>query len=87
MKFVSRLTSAACHAAFRRRLGAKPYRGVIIAPWYSLFNVATRGDVKTIQEQVLTPTMNPARVICQPNAGGAIHQLSWSATLQLLFQI
>jgi hypothetical protein len=25
-----------------------------IAPWYSLFNVATRGDVKTIQEQVLT---------------------------------
>jgi predicted ester cyclase len=28
---------------------------VIIAPWYSLFNVATRGDVKSIQEQVLTP--------------------------------
>jgi ketosteroid isomerase-like protein len=27
----------------------------IIAPWYSLFNVATRGDVKSIQEQVLTP--------------------------------
>ena len=27
----------------------------IIAPWYSLFNVATRGDVKAIQEQVLTP--------------------------------
>jgi ketosteroid isomerase-like protein len=26
----------------------------IIAPWYSLFNVATRGDVKAIQEQVLT---------------------------------
>ena len=26
----------------------------LIAPWYSLFNVATRGDVKTIQEQVLT---------------------------------
>jgi ketosteroid isomerase-like protein len=26
-----------------------------IAPWYSLFNVASRGDVKTIQEQVLTP--------------------------------
>src|SRR5258708_39790205 len=25
-----------------------------IAPWYSLFNVASRGDVKTIQEQVLT---------------------------------
>ena len=26
----------------------------VIAPWYSLFNVATRGDVKAIQEQVLT---------------------------------
>ncbi|MEA2870296.1 MAG: hypothetical protein QOH67_272 [Hyphomicrobiales bacterium] len=25
----------------------------IIAPWYSLFNVATRGDVKAIQEAVL----------------------------------
>lgn len=26
----------------------------VIAPWYSLFNVVTRGDVKNIQEQVLT---------------------------------
>jgi ketosteroid isomerase-like protein len=26
----------------------------IISPWYSLFNVATRGDVKAIQEQALT---------------------------------
>jgi hypothetical protein len=26
----------------------------IIAPWYSLFNIATRGDVRAIQEQVLT---------------------------------
>src|SRR6266576_3291014 len=26
----------------------------VIAPWYSLFNVATRGDVKATQEQVLT---------------------------------
>src|SRR5438128_11114336 len=25
-----------------------------MAPWYGLFNVASRGDVKTIQEQVLT---------------------------------
>ncbi len=25
-----------------------------IVPWYNLFNVASRGDVKTIQEQVLT---------------------------------
>ena len=26
----------------------------VIAPWYGLFNVATRGDVKTTQQQVLT---------------------------------
>src|SRR6202790_1812767 len=26
----------------------------VIAPWYSPFNVASRGDVKPIQEQVLT---------------------------------
>jgi ketosteroid isomerase-like protein len=26
----------------------------IIAPWYGLFTVSTRGDVKAIQEQVLT---------------------------------
>lgn len=26
----------------------------IIAPWYGLFNVASRGDAKAIQEQVLT---------------------------------
>jgi steroid delta-isomerase-like uncharacterized protein len=25
-----------------------------IAPWYSLFNVASRGDVQAIQEQILT---------------------------------
>jgi ketosteroid isomerase-like protein len=25
----------------------------IIAPWYSLFNVASRGDVKAVEEQVL----------------------------------
>ena len=25
-----------------------------IAPWYGLFNVASRGDVKAIQEQILT---------------------------------
>ena len=26
----------------------------VIAPWYSLFNAASRGDVKAIQEQILT---------------------------------
>ena len=32
----------------------EPQARAVIAPWYSLFNVATRGDVKSIQEQVLT---------------------------------
>ena len=27
----------------------------LIAPWYSLFNLPVQGDVKTIQESVLTP--------------------------------
>ena len=27
----------------------------IIAPWYSLFNIATRGDVAAIHEQVIAP--------------------------------
>jgi predicted ester cyclase len=26
----------------------------VIAPWYALFNVATRGDVRAVQEAVLT---------------------------------
>ena len=26
----------------------------LIAPWYSLFNIATRGDVRAVQEAVLT---------------------------------
>ena len=33
----------------------EPQAPAIIAPWYSLFNVASRGNVKTIQEQALTP--------------------------------
>ena len=45
------LTSAS--AASAQSLNEAQARSVI-APWYSLFNVATRGDVKTIQEQVLT---------------------------------
>jgi hypothetical protein len=61
MKFPSRLISASAvllavgaSGALAQSLAEQRAR-VIIAPWYSLFNVATRGDVKTIQEQVLTP--------------------------------
>src|SRR5258708_21732142 len=32
----------------------EPQARAVIAPWYSLFNVASRGDVRAIQEQILT---------------------------------
>ncbi len=44
---------ASASAVSAQGLGESQARA-IIAPWYSLFNVASRGDVKTIQEQVLT---------------------------------
>src|SRR5262245_21037791 len=47
------LLLANVHTASAQNLTESQARA-IIAPWYSLFNVATRGDVKTIQEQVLT---------------------------------
>jgi ketosteroid isomerase-like protein len=48
------LVMASASAALAQNLTESQARA-IIAPWYSLFNVATRGDVKSIQEQVLTP--------------------------------
>ena len=51
----------------------------IIAPWYSLFNVATRGDVKSIQEQVLITNRAPDTF--PVNAGAAIHRSRWSGIL------
>ncbi len=47
------LLLAGASAASAQNLTEAQARAVI-APWYSLFNVATRGDVKSIQEQVLT---------------------------------
>jgi ketosteroid isomerase-like protein len=44
------MTASAASAQGLTEAGAR----ALIAPWYSLFNVATRGDVKTIEEQVLT---------------------------------
>jgi len=40
-------------AASAQSLGEAQARS-IIAPWYSLFNVISRGDVKAIEEQILT---------------------------------
>jgi steroid delta-isomerase-like uncharacterized protein len=40
-------------AASAQSLSEAQARGVI-APWYSLFNVTSRGDVKAIEEQILT---------------------------------
>ena len=59
MKFLCRLASAAAivlsgvSGVSAQNLNEQQARA-IIAPWYSLFNVAKRGDVKTMQEQVLT---------------------------------
>jgi predicted ester cyclase len=47
---VSLMSSSAASAQALTEAQAR----AIIAPWYGLFNVASRGDVKTIQEQVLT---------------------------------
>jgi ketosteroid isomerase-like protein len=46
------LSIASPAAAFAQGLTEAQARSVI-APWYSLFNVATRGDVKAIHEHVL----------------------------------
>src|ERR1700680_1999616 len=58
MKRLSQLALAAASLMSSSAASAKaltePQASAVIAPWYSLFNVATRGDVKTIQEQVLT---------------------------------
>ena len=59
MKKLSQLAFAAvslmCSSAASAQALTEAQARAIIAPWYSLFNVASRGDVKTIQEQVLTP--------------------------------
>ena len=46
------LTLTTASAASAQSLTETQARAVI-APWYSLFNVASRGDVKAIQERVL----------------------------------
>ena len=58
---MTRLSQLAIAAASLMSASAASAQGLteaqaqaVIAPWYSLFSVATRGDVKTIQEQVLT---------------------------------
>jgi len=58
MKRLSQLALAAASLVSASAASAQGLTEVqaqaVIAPWYSLFNVATRGDVKAIQEQVLT---------------------------------
>jgi ketosteroid isomerase-like protein len=50
---VAALASIGASAACAQGLTEAQARAMI-APWYSLFNVATRGDVKATQEHVLT---------------------------------
>jgi ketosteroid isomerase-like protein len=53
MLALAALASIATPAASAQSMTEAQARA-IIAPWYSLFNVATRGDVKTVQEQALS---------------------------------
>src|SRR5271168_5039985 len=58
MKRLSQLALAAASLVSASAASAQGLTEVqaqaVIAPWYSLFNIATRGDVKAIQEQALT---------------------------------
>jgi len=55
-----------------------------IAPWYSLFNVAGRGDVKSIEEQILTADYESCAGYLPANAGAAIRRSKWFRTLPTL---
>jgi ketosteroid isomerase-like protein len=60
MKTLLRNSLAIAAIAFASVASAEPalteaQARAIIAPWYSLFNLPVQGDVKTIQEAVLTP--------------------------------
>jgi hypothetical protein len=51
----------------------------IVAPWYSLFDVATRSDVKGIQEQVLTADYESCSGYLPGECWAAIPPSRWSA--------
>jgi hypothetical protein len=51
-----------------------------IAAWYGLFNVASRGDVKTIQEQILTEDYESYAGYLPGDAGAARRRSRWSRT-------
>jgi hypothetical protein len=49
----------------------------LVAPRYELFNIATCGDVRAVQEAVLTKD-SPAPAISRANARAARRQSRWS---------
>ena len=59
------MTASAASAQGLTEAGAR----ALIVPWYSLFNVATRGDVETTRSKCLLPNINPVPATCQANAG------------------
>jgi hypothetical protein len=50
----------------------------VIAPWYSLFNFANRGDVRAIQELILTEDYESCAGYLPGNAGAAGPRSRWS---------
>ena len=58
MKWLARLVAAAVLLTTPLAISAQSLTEgqarAVIAPWYSLFNQPVQGDMKTLQEQVLT---------------------------------
>jgi hypothetical protein len=53
----------------------------VIAPWYRLFNQPVNGDMRTLQEQILTADYESCWAICPVNAGAVTHRLRSSEVL------
>jgi len=52
-----------------------------IAPWYQLFNQPVQGDMKTLQEQILTADYESCWAICPAIAGVVRHRSRLSEVL------
>ena len=85
MKWLAQLVAAAAVlttplAASAQSLTEAQARAVI-APWYSLFNQPVQGDMKTLQEQVLTPDYESCWAIFPASVGAAMPRSKWSEVL------
>ena len=77
---IAALAASAYAQAGPRNLPDAEFRPVI-EQWYSQFNVATRGDVKTIQERVVSADYETCSGFLPANAGVATSPSRLSAAL------